>query len=124
MITCRKDKHFSSYQCVSKRVVIASSLGLKTSILFPTRPFLSCSILSPNPVTGEAEGAYLKEELVGSGEGGSSVVRPVGVSLEAGGGGAEASKFGTGSGGRTSGGAKGSGSGSGGKKKPSWLKIN
>lgn len=70
--------------------------------------------------TGETEGGYLKAELLRAG-GGGSVVRPVGVSLEEGKGGAEETKIGSVS--RTGTGSRGSRSGGGGKK-PGWLKIN
>ncbi|CAM9323362.1 unnamed protein product [Ectocarpus sp. 8 AP-2014] len=115
------------------RVVLKAASSLSDAGLVPAA--LVYASWREVPPTGEAEGGYLKRELVsGTTPGGAAAAaaaaasaRPVGVALDGGAKGSEESKTGGGSagGGSRLGGKTGGGS-SGGKRtgKPSWLKIN
>ncbi|CBJ49239.1 conserved unknown protein [Ectocarpus siliculosus] len=112
------------------RVVLKAASSLSDAGLVPAAlVYVSWREVPP---TGEAEGAYLKRELVsgstpGAAAAAAASARPVGVALDGGAKGSEESKTGGGSagGGSRLGGKTGGGS-SGGKRtgKPSWLKIN
>lgn len=102
-------------------------------LLTPPSPIDSVTLFASFPLrcAGEAEGGYLKRELVSGTTPGAAAAaasaRPVGVALDGGAKGSEESKTGgrSAGGGSKLGGKTGGGS-SGGKRtgKPSWLKIN
>ncbi|CAB1120744.1 unnamed protein product [Ectocarpus sp. CCAP 1310/34] len=109
------------------RVVLKAASSLSDAGLVPAAlVYVSWREVPP---TGEAEGGYLKRELLSGttpGTAAAASARPVGVALDGGAKGSEESKTGGGSaGGGSRLGGKAGGS-SGGKRtgKPSWLKIN